>query len=106
MTKEEFNLLLLQHVHESSSQKTLAKQVGSSVGKINYVLNALLDKGLVKSESFINSENKLKYKYLLTENGIKEKIDLTKKFIVRKKAEYEMLERELETYKAQFGDLV
>ena len=105
MTKEEFDLLLLKHVQDASSQHTLAKQVGSSVGKINYVLKALIDKGFVKSEHFLNAQNKKKYKYLLTEEGIKEKIALTQKFIARKKAEYEMLELELEADKARWGDL-
>ena len=69
--------------------------MGFSLGKVNFILKALIDKGLVKTEKFISSNNKIKYRYLLTEKGIKEKITLTKKFIERKKREYEELEREL-----------
>ena len=89
---------MLKNANNISSQKSLAKEIGFSVGKINYVLNALIEKGLIKSENFITSENKRKYKYLLTEKGIQEKMQLTRKFITRKKAEYEELQRDLEKY--------
>ncbi len=55
-----------------------------------------MQKGFIKAENFISNKNKKQYRYLLTEEGIKEKIKLTKKFIERKKAEYEELQRELE----------
>lgn len=82
-----------------TTQKSIAKELGYSVGKINYVIKALTDKGLLKIENFYNNKNKLQYKYLLTEEGIKEKITLTEKFIKRKKEEYEMLVEDLEAYK-------
>ena len=62
---------MLKNAHNISSQKSLAKEIGFSVGKINYVLNALIEKGLIKSENYITSENKRKYKYLLTEKAYK-----------------------------------
>ena len=97
MSNEELELLLLKRAEGISSQKSLAKEIGFSVGKVNYVLRALVDKGFIKAEMFLNAQNKRKYSYLLTEAGMAEKIALTKKFIVRKKAEYEELQRELET---------
>jgi len=100
---EELELLMLKHAENISSQKSLADEIGFSVGKINYVLKALIDKGLIKSENFINSENKRKYKYLLTEKGIYEKMQLTKKFISKKRAEYEELQRDLEADTLQWG---
>jgi len=96
VSNEELELLLLKHAQNISSQRSLAKEIGFSVGKINYVLKALVDKGFIKAEVFLNAQNKRKYSYLLTDEGIKEKITLTKKFIVRKKAEYEELQRDLE----------
>ena len=96
MNHEELELLMLKNAHNISSQKSLAKEIGFSVGKINYVLNALIEKGLIKSENFMTSDNKRKYKYLLTEKGIQEKMQLTRKFITKKKAEYEELQRDLE----------
>ena len=105
MSNEELDLLMLKHAHTISSQKSFAKEVGFSVGKINYVLNALIDKGLIKSENFMTSQNKRKYTYLLTDAGIKEKMHLTAKFIQKKKAEYKELQRELEQDKQKWGNI-
>lgn len=96
MSDEELELVMLKRANNISSQKSLAKEIGFSVGKINYVLKALIDKGFIKAERFLSSDNKIKYKYLLTDEGVNEKMQLTKKFIVRKKAEYEELQRDLE----------
>lgn len=96
---QEIDLQVLRKVDKTTTQKSLANEVGVSVGKLNYVLNALIDKGYVKTERFINSKNKVQYKYLLTPQGIKEKISLTKLFIERKRVEYEELQNELEMIK-------
>ena len=96
MSNEELELVILKQANAMSSQKSLANEIGFSVGKINYVLKALMDKGFIKAERFLSSDNKTKYKYLLTDDGIKEKMHLTKKFIARKKAEYEILQNDLE----------
>lgn len=96
MTSEYNDLQILRAIKEDVSQPTMAKEIGFSVGKVNFILKALVEKGLVKYERFSTSNNKMKYKYLLTEKGVKEKILLTQKFIARKKAEYEELQRELE----------
>ena len=95
MNNEELELVMLKHANNISSQKSLAKEIGYSVGKINYVLKALVDKGFIKAERFLTSDNKTKYRYLLTNEGVHEKMQLTKKFIVRKKAEYEELQKDL-----------
>ncbi len=96
MKNEELTLDILRHAENIESQKSLADKLGYSVGKINYILKALIDKGLVKAENFATSTNKRQYRYLLTKKGIEEKIALTEKFIERKKREYEELQRELE----------
>jgi len=106
LNHEELELLLLKRAENISSQRSLAKEIGFSVGKVNYVLKALVDKGFIKAENFMTSDNKRKYSYLLTDEGIKEKITLTKKFIVRKKAEYEELQQELENYTVKYGAIV
>jgi len=103
LSNEELELVILKHANTASSQKSLADEIGFSVGKINYVLKALINKGFIKAERFISSDNKTKYKYLLTDEGIKEKMHLTKKFIVRKKAEYEELQKELEADTLKWG---
>jgi len=79
-----------------TTQRDIASSIGYSVGKVNFILKALIEKGFIKIENFSNSKNKKNYKYLLTEQGIKEKIALTEKFIERKKREYKELQCELE----------
>ena len=96
MTNEYNDLQILRAIKEDVSQPSIAKDIGFSVGKVNFILKALVEKGLVKYERFTTSNNKMKYSYLLTEEGIKEKMILTQKFIERKKKEYEELQKELE----------
>ena len=98
MQNEELVLTILRNVEDIKTQKSFSERLGCSVGKTNYILKALMDKGFIKAENFLVNKNKKQYKYLLTEEGIKEKIKLTKKFIERKKREYEELQRELERY--------
>ena len=100
MIHEEAELAILKSVNKIASQKSIADEIGYSVGKVNYVLNGLVEKGLIKVERFMSSNQKQKYKYLLTEQGFKEKVALTEKFIERKKKEYEELRAELEKYEA------
>jgi EPS-associated MarR family transcriptional regulator len=73
------------------SQRQLSQALGLSLGKTHYVLHALLDRGLVKIENFKRNDNKLAYAYLLTPKGLKEKIRLTRSFLARKEAEFELL---------------
>ena len=98
MQNEELTLTLLRKAEAIESQKSIADELGISVGKVNYVLKALIEKGLIKADNFYKAKNKRKYKYLLTPKGMEEKITLTKKFIARKKSEYEELRRELESH--------
>ena len=70
-----------------------------SLGKTNYVLKALIEKGFIKAENFFANKNKNQYRYLLTEKGFKEKVALTEKFIERKKAEYDELVKEMKVLK-------
>lgn len=74
------------------SQRQLSQALGLSLGKTHYVLHAMLDKGLVKIENFKRSDNKLAYAYLLTPKGLREKVRLTRAFLVRKEAEFETLQ--------------
>jgi len=97
-------LLILKNINKTISQKTIAQEIGYSVGKVNYVLKALIEKGLVKAENFTNNKNKLQYKYLLTEDGIKHKISITEQFIKRKKEEYESLQKDMQEYKKIYSE--
>lgn len=86
------------------SQRDLAKSVGVSVGRINYVLNALVDKGLVKLGNFTASKDKRRYAYVLTPKGIAKRASLTRSFLARKVAEYEALREEIETLSSELPD--
>ena len=86
----------LQQAPEAPNQTTLATRMGFSVGKTNYILRAVIAKGLLKAERFATSDNKLAYRYVLTPSGLQERIRLTEKYIAVKKREYEQLSAELE----------
>lgn len=78
------------------SQRQLSRELGLSVGKTHYVLHALLDKGLLKVQNFRRANNKLAYSYLLTAKGMKEKIEMTRRFLASKEAEWERLQAVIE----------
>ena len=79
-----------------SSQRRLANELGFSLGKLNYCLNALKHKGLIKIKNFNSNPNKIGYVYILTPKGIKEKTKLTVNFMKKKMREYDELKKELE----------
>lgn len=78
------------------SQREVASSLGMSLGKVNYCLKALIEKGFVKAENYRNSNNKLAYFYVLTPSGISEKAELTREFLARKMREYDELRLEIE----------
>jgi EPS-associated MarR family transcriptional regulator len=82
------------------SQRQLADMLGVSLGKANYLLRALLDKGLLKAHNFRNSQNKLAYAYLITPRGLADKAALTRGYLERKSEEYEVLRLEIDRLKA------
>lgn len=79
-----------------STQRELADELGFSLGKLNYCLKALRDKGYIKIENFTKNPNKLNYIYVLTPKGISEKTKLTINFMKRKMREYDELKNELD----------
>ena len=78
------------------NQRALAKELGISLGSVNYCLQALIEKGLLKVNNFTSSQHKLNYTYLLTPKGLAEKANLTVRFLKRKQDEYEILKQEIE----------
>ena len=90
-----FQLMRLLEAQPELSQRDLSRELGMSLGKVNYCLNALVDKGLLKVGNFRNNNNKLSYAYLLTPHGIKSKALITTHFLQRKMAEYESLKAEI-----------
>ena len=89
-------VLRLLEINPHINQRELAAALGVSLGKTNFCLNALLDKGLLKINNFQNSQRKLAYSYLLTPAGLAEKATLTVRFLTRKIHEYEVLKVEIE----------
>ena len=81
---------------DTLSQRDLAGRLGLSLGRVNYVVNSLISKGLVKARRFKNSRNKLAYRYVLTPEGISQKVKVTRRFLQSKLDEFEHLQREIE----------
>lgn len=79
----------------------MAQELGMSLGKANYVLKALLDKGFVKVQNFRNSSNKRGYAYYLTPEGVAAKAELTRTFLARKIEEYDALRLEIERLRGE-----
>ena len=92
-----FKLLKIIEGKPSISQRELAKELGVSLGSINYCLKALIDVGHIKLENFNANPNKLGYLYILTKKGLMEKASLTVGFLSRKKLEYEALKKEIDS---------
>lgn len=86
------------------SQRQLAAEMGVSLGKANYCLKALVEKGLVKANNFKNSANKLAYFYVLTPRGIEAKTKISVRFLQRKMDEYEALGREIKQMQEEQGN--
>ncbi len=96
-----YGLLKTLEDNPSLSQRDLAKRLGISLGKVNFCLNALVEKGCLKVNNFRNSDNKLAYAYVLTPRGIEEKARMTVHFLRRKVQEYEQLRSEIEELKRE-----
>ena len=94
---EEIRYRILKKIAEDPdvSQRELADQMGVSLGKINYCMQALKDRGLVKARNFKNNPDKRRYLYMLTPKGVEEKTRVTARFLKRKLNEYELLKKEI-----------
>jgi len=95
---DEYRCKILRVLEEDPdiSQRELARVLGISLGRANFCLKALIEKGWIKVNNFKNSNNKKAYMYLLTRRGVAEKARVTTRFLERKVAEYEALKHEIE----------
>jgi EPS-associated MarR family transcriptional regulator len=95
---QEIHLKVLRMIESNAeiTQRELARQLGVSLGKTNYCLKALIEKGFVKAKNFQNSNNKRAYFYVLTPNGLEAKARISIAFLRRKLEEYERLKLEIE----------
>ncbi len=92
---------LLNHIHENpeATQRVLVKELDFSLGKVNYIIKALTEKGIVKLKSFKSSRKKAGYLYLLTPKGVKKKAEITRKFLEHRLEEYDKLQEEIKMLK-------
>lgn len=91
ITEDQLDIMHIIQDNSISSQREIAKKTGSSIGKVNYCIKALVDIGFIKIDNFSKSTKKINYAYILTPKGIKSKTVITKQFILKKKQEYDKL---------------
>ena len=96
-----YKLLKLIESEPHMSQREIAQKMGVSLGKANYCLKALVDKGFIKLQNFYNNKKKSAYIYILTPRGIEEKADVTYRFLQRKIKEYEDIKIEIENLRIE-----
>ena len=103
MSNKQSQYQILKSLEQDSNytQRQLSKDLDLSLGKVNYCLKSIIEKGFVKIDNFKNSKNKSQYSYLLTPKGVEEKARLTMDFIKIKTREYEQLKDEIETLKTE-----
>lgn len=106
MPQEDQRLALLKLLEQNPnlSQRELAHAMGVSLGKANYCLKALIEKGFIKFDRFCKNKNKQAYAYLLTSAGVEEKTRILRSFLRRKESEYEAIQKEIETLRRDLHD--
>ena len=102
---QETHLKVLRHLEDNPNitQRELAETLGISLGKTNYCMKALINKGLIKAKNFKNNANKRAYLYILTPKGIETKTKISINFLQRKIQEYEALSLEIEQLKTELN---
>ncbi len=105
MTESQFKTLRELSKDSTLSQRDLSQKMGLSLGRVNYIVNALVEKGYIKAERFKNSKNKMGYMYTITPKGLRERLIQTQAFLQQKTAEYEQLRQEIEKLKEETGGM-
>jgi EPS-associated MarR family transcriptional regulator len=98
---QQLELMRLLDEQPAASQREISSRLGLSLGKANYLVRALLDKGLLKMQNFRRSDNKMAYAYYLTPRGAAERVRLTRAFLARKEIEFELLKTEIQSLQSQ-----
>ena len=107
MNNQDIRLDLLRKLESNPqfTQRELSREMSVSLGKVNYCLKKLTEKGLIKLTNFTHNTNKMGYAYLLTPSGIEEKARLTFSFLKRKVVEYEVLKKEIDALKLESEEI-
>ena len=105
VSKKQNQYQILKYLEQDShsTQRKLSNNLGVSLGKVNYCIKSLVEKGFIKISNFRNNKNKIQYSYLLTPKGVEEKAKLTLDFIRIKTQEYDALKQEIENLKKEKG---
>ena len=106
MVDNELHCYVLKQLEDNPhmTQRQLAEVLGVSLGKTNYLIRSLLDVGWLKLGNFRRSNNKIGYAYLLTPSGLADKAEVTRRFLERKRAEYERLASEIEALELEVSE--
>ena len=99
-----YRLLKILNQESNLTQREMAKKMGISLGKVNYCLSELAQKGLIKVNRFKSAKNKIPYSYILTTHGIEEKARLTMSFLRRKTREFEEIKRQIKELSAEIEE--
>jgi EPS-associated MarR family transcriptional regulator len=99
MNESDYRVIQLLEKKPESTQRIISRELGYSLGKVNYIIATLIDKGIVKLQKFMKSNNKFGYRYILTPSGIKARYRITKDFLKRKMREYERIVKEIDEAK-------
>jgi len=105
--QEELKLRVMRVLEENptATQREIAQRLDVSLGGVNYCIKALVARGLVKLNNFAKSDKKMGYAYILTPEGLTEKTKITARFLKRKMAEYELLQKEIEQLQVEMRDV-
>ena len=108
MNNQDIRLDLLRKLESNPhcTQRELSREMGVSLGKVNYCMKKLTEKGLIKLTNFTHNPSKIGYAYLLTPSGIEEKSRLTFTFLKRKTAEYEILKKEISALQLESEEII
>jgi EPS-associated MarR family transcriptional regulator len=105
MDESHFKALMEMARNGHISQRELSAKVGLSLGRVNFIVNSLIEKGYVKARRFRNSNNKMAYMYILTPSGLRKKVDVMRSFMTEKTKEYERLKWEVEELRFELESL-
>jgi EPS-associated MarR family transcriptional regulator len=97
----EYKLIKELEVNPSHTQRSLAEKLDISLGKVNYVLSGLINKGIIKAKRLTNNPDKIRWQYILTPQGMKEKIRITKEYLKTRMGEFDKIQQEIEELKKE-----
>lgn len=100
----EYKLIKELETNPSHTQRSLAEKLNVSLGKVNYMLSGLMEKGIVKASRLKNEPGKIRWQYILTPEGMKEKARITKRYLRQRLAEFDDIQKEIESLRKEVGD--